>query len=259
MPNSNWPPGKFGQWINVLQTQISSAAIKWDCLGTYTANGPIIRDPGHRWGNGMEIEGENLSSRRNICPSPPQSPHRLQWAWTRGTDARSWRLTAWAIARFSAVYMVWKRNSRSPLQEIKLQTSLSSHFSSITGLYNIKPKRNQLKLVLKRVNNYRIVSHLQCLMLQKYFVVLSYFDRLVCWLLNYQTLDQKASVRRGFPESVECNLDFDAKWEIPAENLVLGNVLGQGAFGIVRKGVLQEGDIWRDVAVKMLRGGYKYI
>jgi hypothetical protein len=96
-------------------------------------------------------------------------------------------------------------------------------------------------------------------MLQKYFIVISYFDRLVCSLLNYQTLDQKSSVRRACSESVDCHLDFDAKWEIPGENLVLGNVLGQGAFGIVRKGVLQEGDIWRDVAVKMLRGGYKHL
>jgi hypothetical protein len=95
-------------------------------------------------------------------------------------------------------------------------------------------------------------------MLQKYFVVISYLDRLVFSLLNNQTLDQKASVRRACSESAECDLDFDAKWEIPGENLVLGNVLGQGAFGIVRKGVLQEGDIWRDVAVKMLRGGYKH-
>ncbi|XP_033610373.1 tyrosine-protein kinase receptor torso isoform X2 [Cryptotermes secundus] len=68
-----------------------------------------------------------------------------------------------------------------------------------------------------------------------------------------ETLDQKASVRRACSESEEYDLDFDAKWEIPGENLVLGNVLGQGAFGVVRKGVLQEGDVWRDVAVKMLR------
>lgn len=94
-------------------------------------------------------------------------------------------------------------------------------------------------------------------MLQKYFATISYFDLLVCSLLHYQTLDQKASVRRACSESVEYDLDFDAKWEIPGENLVLGNVLGQGAFGTVRKGVLQEGDIWRDVAVKMLRGAYR--
>jgi hypothetical protein len=75
----------------------------------------------------------------------------------------------------------------------------------------------------------------------------------------YQTLDKKASVRRDGSESVESDRDFDAKWEILGENLVLGNVIGQGAFGIVRKGVLQEGDNWRDVAVKMLRGDYKHI
>jgi hypothetical protein len=53
---------------------------------------------------------------------------------------------------------------------------------------------------------------------------------------------------------VECEQYFDAKWEIRTENLVLGDVLGEGAFGIVRKGVLQEGKKRRDVAVKMLRG-----
>jgi len=46
----------------------------------------------------------------------------------------------------------------------------------------------------------------------------------------------------------------DAKWEIPTENLVLGEVLGEGAFGIVRKGVLHTGEKRREVAVKMLRG-----
>jgi hypothetical protein len=77
---------------------------------------------------------------------------------------------------------------------------------------------------------------------------------LVFSLLNYQTLDQKSSARTEYSGSVECDLDFDSKWEIPRENLVLGDVLGEGAFGIVRKGVLQEDDNWRDVAVKMLRG-----
>jgi len=47
---------------------------------------------------------------------------------------------------------------------------------------------------------------------------------------------------------------IDAKWEIPTENLVLGEVLGEGAFGIVRKGVLHTGEKRREVAVKMLRG-----
>jgi hypothetical protein len=73
----------------------------------------------------------------------------------------------------------------------------------------------------------------------------------------YQTLDEKSTLRIEDCSSVECDEDFDAKWEIPRENLILGDVLGEGAFGIVRKGVLQEGDNWRDVAVKMLRGGYK--
>ncbi|XP_069683137.1 tyrosine-protein kinase receptor torso-like [Periplaneta americana] len=68
-----------------------------------------------------------------------------------------------------------------------------------------------------------------------------------------ETLDQKPSVPTECSDSMECDLNLDAKWEIPRENLLLGDVLGEGAFGIVRKGVLQEGDNWRDVAVKMLR------
>ena len=91
-------------------------------------------------------------------------------------------------------------------------------------------------------------------MLQKYSVVISNLPRLVFSLLNYQTRERKPSLRTEYCGSVECGLDYNAEWEIPRENLLLGDVLGEGAFGIVRKGVLQEGDAWRDVAVKMLRG-----
>lgn len=95
-------------------------------------------------------------------------------------------------------------------------------------------------------------------MLQKHSNVISNLDQLVFSLLNYQTLDQKSSVRTEDCSAVECDLDFDEKWEIPRSNLVLGDVIGEGAFGIVRKGVLQDGNNSRDVAVKMLRGGYNH-
>jgi hypothetical protein len=114
--------------------------------------------------------------------------------------------------------------------------------------------QQRVKLKLKWVNCSSIISQFQYMMLQKYSTVISNLDRLVFSLLNYQTLDQKQSLRTEDYSSVECDVDFDAKWEIPRENLVLGDVLGEGAFGVVRKGVLQEGGNWRDVAVKMLRG-----
>lgn len=65
---------------------------------------------------------------------------------------------------------------------------------------------------------------------------------------------QTPSTRTECSSSTECELYFDTKWEIPAENLILGDVLGEGAFGIVRKGMLHVDEKRRDVAVKMLRG-----
>ena len=78
--------------------------------------------------------------------------------------------------------------------------------------------------------------------------------RSVIFSILFQTLYQTPSARRERSSSAECELHFDAKWEIPTEKLVLGEVLGEGAFGIVRKGVLHTGEKRRDVAVKMLRG-----
>lgn len=48
------------------------------------------------------------------------------------------------------------------------------------------------------------------------------------------------------------------QWEIAQERLLLGRVLGEGAFGVVQRGRLQQADSdWAvDVAVKMLRGDY---
>jgi hypothetical protein len=65
---------------------------------------------------------------------------------------------------------------------------------------------------------------------------------------------QPPSARREGSSSVECEDYFDAKWEIPTENLVLGDVLGEGAFGVVRKGTLQLGEKRKAVGVKMLKG-----
>jgi hypothetical protein len=70
----------------------------------------------------------------------------------------------------------------------------------------------------------------------------------------FQTVGQTPTAGRGPSNSLECEPYFDAKWEIPAKNLLLGNLLGEGFFGVVRKGVLKEGGKLRDVAVKILRG-----
>jgi hypothetical protein len=79
-------------------------------------------------------------------------------------------------------------------------------------------------------------------------------NRSVMFSILFQTVCQSPSARRERYSSAECELYFDAKWEIPTENLIIGAVLGEGAFGIVRKGVLHTGEKRRDVAVKMLRG-----
>lgn len=78
--------------------------------------------------------------------------------------------------------------------------------------------------------------------------------RLVIFFNLFQTVYQTPSARTECSSPAECELYFDTKWEISTENLVLGEVLGEGAFGIVHKGVLHTGEKRRDVAVKMLRG-----
>jgi hypothetical protein len=75
-----------------------------------------------------------------------------------------------------------------------------------------------------------------------------------CSFFLFQTVGQTPSAGRETSSSVECEPYFGAKWEIPSKNLLLGDVLGEGLFGVVRKGVLKEGGKLRDVAVKMLRG-----
>lgn len=46
------------------------------------------------------------------------------------------------------------------------------------------------------------------------------------------------------------------EWEIHPSCLTLHSILGQGAFGVVRKGTLQGGGNKIAVAVKMLQGKY---
>lgn len=44
------------------------------------------------------------------------------------------------------------------------------------------------------------------------------------------------------------------EYEIPSENVLLEEVLGEGAFGVVRRGLLKKCSNVQEVAVKMLRG-----
>lgn len=76
-----------------------------------------------------------------------------------------------------------------------------------------------------------------------------------------QELEEKA------PKSIDCitsgtgliiddaHHDFD-KWEIQPERLVLQSVLGEGAFGLVRRAWMwdEKGSTSTEVAVKMLKG-----
>lgn len=49
------------------------------------------------------------------------------------------------------------------------------------------------------------------------------------------------------------------KWEIDTSQLSIGMVLGNGAFGIVRKGWLKKSDgAFEEVAVKTLNGTNEY-
>lgn len=49
---------------------------------------------------------------------------------------------------------------------------------------------------------------------------------------------------------------IDEKWEIRPDQLLLESVLGEGAFGLVKKGKLNDtkGNDGTEVAVKMLKG-----
>jgi len=46
----------------------------------------------------------------------------------------------------------------------------------------------------------------------------------------------------------------DARYEVPRSSISLGCILGEGAFGVVRKAVLTSGGKQHLVAVKTLKG-----
>lgn len=61
-------------------------------------------------------------------------------------------------------------------------------------------------------------------------------------LLKIDVLSYKSSVKKLVDE-----------WEVKLENITFEGVLGEGAFGLVRKGVLKKGDGHIEVGVKMLK------
>jgi hypothetical protein len=83
-------------------------SMEWDCLWTAATNWPIVyplddiglwvwRDTvGWYWQGKSEELGNELVP-TPLCP--PQNPHGLTRAPTRASAVRSWRLTAWAMAR----------------------------------------------------------------------------------------------------------------------------------------------------------------
>jgi hypothetical protein len=115
--------------INSLPTpaQINDCLIKWlatscstlmsgkdvdvdgvrRCFRTATANKTTVHLTGYTWVWRDTVEwywqGKTEDLRENHIPvtrCPPQIPHRLTWARTRGSAVRYRRLTPWAMARF---------------------------------------------------------------------------------------------------------------------------------------------------------------
>ena len=61
----------------------------------------------------------------------------------------------------------------------------------------------------------------------------------------------------GLDPNWEYEFKMDPEWEVPRENLVLGSILGEGAFGRVLKAqgrAITSPDFMGPVAVKMLKG-----
>lgn len=61
---------------------------------------------------------------------------------------------------------------------------------------------------------------------------------------------------------IEYDLPLDARWEVQRDKLILGDNLGQGAFGLVKRADargLKPGQISTTVAVKMLKGKFEII
>lgn len=78
-------------------------------------------------------------------------------------------------------------------------------------------------------------------------------------LQHFQDGDM-GSINPNLPFSVQADLlPYDRKYEFPIEQLTLGDVLGSGAFGIVRKAIAKKILSHEDettVAVKMVKQNY---
>ncbi|XP_038044978.1 vascular endothelial growth factor receptor 1-like [Patiria miniata] len=68
--------------------------------------------------------------------------------------------------------------------------------------------------------------------------------------------------RMSFKEEFGDQLPFDSKWEFPRDRLKLGSVIGQGAFGMVLKGVaagINKNEKYVPVAVKTVKSDASYV
>lgn len=70
---------------------------------------------------------------------------------------------------------------------------------------------------------------------------------------NITSETQTMEMKNKFADDECINND---KWEINTANLTIQNILGEGAFGIVRKGIYYDKDRKIEVAIKMLKGTY---
>lgn len=66
--------------------------------------------------------------------------------------------------------------------------------------------------------------------------------------------NSEVSVETGTCEREGKSALWDPRFEVPRDNIMLCEILGEGAFGVVRKAVLTRGGRKEVVAVKALKG-----
>lgn len=117
--------------------------------------------------------------------------------------------------------------------------------------------QQDIKRIVKNINQIwiillPIVIVIGCVGLSLYFMIIKRTKKI--------KIDERMGKMTG--DDNECGIDKDRqmerpldKWEIDLARLSIGNLLGNGAFGIVKKGWLQKEDgNFEEVAVKTLNG-----
>lgn len=95
----------------------------------------------------------------------------------------------------------------------------------------------------------------------KYFTVSTKPSLKMQRLNSYlQDLEKKKSLEALNSITMDLNnQQFFDEWELDQNKIILQNVLGEGAFGIVRKGSMEKKDGSKvEVAIKMLKGNFYY-